>query len=114
MPLKELTDFERVLIAISSLALTCPSAYTIAWSKQEHKEQVPILYAGIATSAATVVGAILGKKWHGDTIMWGGLVGTLGLFGYVTFLYNPQNAVVAKAVNHQILPISGSKYTITT
>lgn len=113
MPLKELTDFERVLIAISSLALTCPSAYTIAWSKQEHKEQVPILYAGIATSAATVVGAILGKKWYGDTIMWGGLVGTLGLFGYVTFVYNPQNTVSAKIEQHQNTPMASSKYVIT-
>jgi len=113
MPLKDLTDFERVLIAISSLALTCPSAYTIAWSKQEHKEQVPILYAGIATSAATVVGAILGKKWHGDTIMWGGLVGTLGLFGYVTFIYKPSNTVPAKAMNQQNQPVTVSKYVIT-
>jgi len=113
MPIKELTDFERVLIAISSLALTCPSAYTIAWSKQEHKEQVPILYAGIATSAATVVGAILGKKWHGDTIMWGGLAGTLALFGYVTFIYNPTNAVPAKIEQHQNEPLTGSKYIIT-
>jgi len=113
MPIKELTDFERVLIAISSLALTCPSAYTIAWSKQEHKEQVPILYAGIATSAATVVGAILGKKWHGDTIMWVGLAGTLGLFGYVTFIYKPSNTVSAKIGQHQNEPLSGSKYVIT-
>lgn len=113
MPFKEFTDFERVLVAISSLALTCPSAYTIAWSKEEHKQEMPVLYAGIATSAATVVGAILGKKWHGDAIMWGGLVGTLGVFTYVTFVYKPQNMVSAKIENHQNAPLTGSKYTIT-
>jgi len=77
---------------------------------------MPILYAGIATSAATVIGAILGKKWHGDTIMWGGLVGTLGLFSYVTFIYNPTNTVPAKTAkieNHQIQPVAVSKYIMT-
>jgi len=113
MPIKELTDVERVLIALTSLALNAPSTYTIAWSKQEHREQMPILYAGIATSAATVVGAILGKKYHGDTIMWGGLVGTLGLFSYVTFVYNPTNTVPVKIEQHQNTPLTGSRYTIT-
>lgn len=94
MAKKELSDVERILIALTSLALNAPSTYTIAWSKQEHKEQMPILYAGIGTSAATVVGALLGKRWYGDKIMWIGLVGTLGLFAYVTFFYNPNSSTV--------------------
>ena len=114
MPFKELTDFERVLVAISSLALTCPSAYTIAWSKEEHKQEMPILYAGIATSAATVVGAILGKKWHGDAIMWGGLVGTLGVFTYVTFVYKPTNSSTSKIQKQEIQSSTVSKYVVTS
>src|SRR4030043_796110 len=110
MPFKELTDVERVLIAVSSLAMNAPSTYTIAWSKEEHKEQMPILYVGIATSAATVIGAILGKKWHGDAIMWSGLAGTLALFGYVTFIYNPTNMIPAKIGQHQNEPLTVSKY----
>lgn len=82
-------EVDRVIIAFTSLALNAPSTYTIAWSKVEHAEQLPLLYAGIATSAVTVAGALLGDKWHGDKIMWGGLIATLGLFGYVAFVYKP-------------------------
>jgi hypothetical protein len=82
-------ETDRILIALTALALNAPSTYTIAWSKGQHPEQIPILYAGIATSAATVGGAILGDKYHGDKIMWLGLLGTLGLFTYVTFVYKP-------------------------
>lgn len=95
MPKKDLSDVERILIALTSLALNAPSTYTIAWSKQEHKEQMPILYAGIGTSAATVIGALLHKRFYGDKIMWAGLISTLGLFTYVTFFYNP-NTTTAK------------------
>lgn len=82
-------ETDRILIALTSLALNAPSTYTIAWSKGQHPEQMPILYAGIATSAATVGGAILGDRWHGDKIMWGGLIATIGLFSYITFIYVP-------------------------
>jgi len=33
--------------------------------------------------------AILGKKWHGDKLIWGGLIPTIALFGYVVFMYRP-------------------------
>lgn len=82
-------ETDRILIGLTSVALNAPSTYTIAWSKAQHPEQVPILYAGIATSALTVGGAILGDKFHGDKLMWLGLVSTLLLFGYVTFVYQP-------------------------
>jgi hypothetical protein len=81
---------ERVIVAVSALALNCPSTFTIAWSKEEHSEELPVLYAGIITSAVTVAGAILGDKWHGTEIMWGGLLATLGLFGYIVFFYKPK------------------------
>lgn len=82
-------ETDRVLIGLTAVALNAPSTYTIAWSKEQHPEQVPILYAGIATSALTVGGAILGERFYGDKLMWLGLVATIGLFGYVTFIYKP-------------------------
>lgn len=85
-----ISNTDRILIALTALALNCPSTFTIAWSKEQHKEEMPILYAGIATSAATVGGAILGEKHFGNEIMWGGLLSTLALFGYVVFLYKPK------------------------
>lgn len=96
MPLNGVSETDRILIALTSLALNAPSTYTIAWSKEEHADQLPILYAGIATSAATVLGAILGDKYHGDKIMWGGLFSTLALFGYVTFFYHGANARIGE------------------
>ena len=87
------TNTDRIIIALTSLALNAPSTYTIAWSKGQHPEEIPILYAGIATSAATVLGAILGEHYHGDKLMWGGLLATLGLFSYVAFVYKPKNSI---------------------
>ena len=104
MPLNGIRDTDRILIALTSLALNAPSTYTIAWSKEQHPEQVPILYAGIGTSAATVLGAMLGEKWHGDKLMWLGLLATLALFGYVAFVYHPQSNGVP-----QILEITQTK-----
>lgn len=92
MPLNGITDIDRAIIAVSTLALNCPSTFTIAWSKEQHKEELPILYAGIATSAITVLGAILGEKYYGDKIMWGGLLSTIGLFTYVVFFHKPANS----------------------
>ena len=82
-------ETDRILIGLTSVALNSPLSYTIAWSKEQHPEQLPILYAGIITSAMTVGGAILGEKFHGDKIMWGGLIATIALFGYVAFVYKP-------------------------
>jgi hypothetical protein len=87
---------ERVIVALTALALNAPSTYTIAWSKEQHKEELPVLYAGIATSGVTVLGAILGDRFHGDKIMWGGLLGTIALFGYVAFFYKPPNTSTSK------------------
>ena len=82
---------ERVIVALTALALNAPSTYTIAWSKGQHPDELPILYAGIATSGITVLGAVLGDRYCGNKIMWGGLVGTLALFAYVAFWYKPQS-----------------------
>jgi hypothetical protein len=86
------SNTDRILIALTALALNCPSTFTIAWSKEQHKEEMPVLYAGIATSAATVIGAVLGEKYFGNGIMWTGLIGTLALFGYVVFGYKPKSS----------------------
>ena len=88
-------ETDRILIALTSLALNAPSTYTIAWSKGQHPEEMPILYAGIATSAMTVGGAILGEHYHGDKIMALGLIATIGLFTYITFFYTPASVSVA-------------------
>jgi len=92
------SNTDRILIALTALALNCPSTYTIAWSKEQHKEEMPVLYAGIGTSAATVIGAILGEKYFGNAIMWTGLLGTLALFGYVVFGYKPKDSTVGEPV----------------
>jgi hypothetical protein len=84
-------NVERAVVALTALALNCPSTFTIAWSKEEHKEELPVLYAGIGTSLLTVLGAILGDRHHGTEIMWGGLAATMALFGYVVFVYKPNS-----------------------
>lgn len=86
------SKIERVIVALTALALNAPSTYTIAWSKEQHKDELPILYAGIATSGITVLGAILGDRCWGTKIMWGGLIGTLALFTYVAFGYKPKTS----------------------
>uniref|UniRef100_A0A6M3ID43 Uncharacterized protein n=1 Tax=viral metagenome TaxID=1070528 RepID=A0A6M3ID43_9ZZZZ len=86
---KGVSETDRILIALTSLALNAPSTYTIAWSKDDPEKQkhFPILYAGIGTSIATVVGAIFGHKDWGNLLMWGGMLGTFALFMYVVFIY---------------------------
>jgi hypothetical protein len=97
------SNTDRILIALTALALNCPSTFTIAWSKEEHKEEMPILYAGIATSAATVGGAILGEKHYGNEIMWTGLLGTLGLFAYVAFFYKPRGSTAKSKQGYPLI-----------
>lgn len=111
MPHK-IRDTDRILIALTSLALNAPSSFTIAWSKEQHTSEMPILYAGIATSGATVVGALLGDKHYGNSIMWGGLAATLGLFGYVTFLYKPAAPAVFKKVDENTFEVKGQRFRI--
>jgi hypothetical protein len=86
MPPK-LGDTEKILIVLTSLALNAPSAYTIAWSKDdpEKRKHYPILLAGIGTSAVTLIGA-----FTNDWILWAGLIGSLSLFGYTVLFYNSQ------------------------
>jgi hypothetical protein len=45
---------QRVIVAVSALAFDCPSAFTIVWSKEEHKEEMLTFFAGITTTAATI------------------------------------------------------------
>ena len=89
MPFNGVSETDRILIALTSLALNAPSTYTIAWSKgdPEKEKHFPILYAGIGTSIATVIGAIFGHTEWGNLLMWGGMLATFALFGYVTFIY---------------------------
>lgn len=90
-------ESDRIIVAFSSVAMNLPSSYTIAWSKEQHPEQLPILYAGVATSAVTILGAVLGDRYHGDRLMWAGLVASIGLFSYVTFFYKPTLTVLPGA-----------------
>jgi hypothetical protein len=105
---------ERVVVAMTALALNAPSTYTIAWSKGQHQDELPVLYAGIGTSAVTVLGAILGDRYHGEKIMWGGLIGTLALFGYVAFCYKPsrnENPNPSQTVNPPLIISGGEQAT---
>ena len=56
---------QEVVVTVSSLALNCPSTFTIAWSKEQHPEELPILYAGIGASLLTALGALFN-----DRVMW--------------------------------------------
>lgn len=91
MSFNDISESDRILIALTSLALNAPSTYTIAWSKGDPQkaEHYPILYAGIGSSLATVVGAIFGHTKWGSIMMWAGMLATFALFGYVVFFYNP-------------------------
>lgn len=100
MPPK-LGDTEKILIVLTSLALNAPSAYTIAWSKDdpEKRKHYPILLAGIGTSAVTLLGA-----FTNDWILWAGLIGSLSLFGYTVVFYNssPKGNVIKENYSNQI------------
>lgn len=104
----KVSETDRILIALTSLALNAPSTYTIAWSKDQHANELPILYAGIGTSAATVLGAILGDHYYGDKIMWGGMLGTLALFTYVAFFYKRPQTVGS----HETVVVNGNVLVI--
>jgi hypothetical protein len=116
----EIDETDRILIALTSLALNAPSTYTIAWSKDTHKEELPILYAGIGTSAATVLGAILAKKKGdaGDILMWGGMIATLALFSYVVFCYKPNNVsmpqpyIIGDGAKQELVMVDGHALVI--
>ena len=74
------------LIVITVLALLCPSAYTIAWSKGEHGKDMVILYAGLGISALCLYGGFTNNMG----LMWFGLWCAVGLFGYVIFVYGQE------------------------
>ncbi len=50
-PRKTHETFERAIVAFTALALDCPNTFTIAWSKEQRKEEMPVLCAGIAECA---------------------------------------------------------------
>ena len=79
-------NYSALIIAISVIAMMCPSVYTIAWSKREKSEHLPILYVGLGLSGVTILGALC-DSW---SMMWAGLIGAFGLFLYVIFIYNRQ------------------------
>ena len=76
-----------ILITLTVLALLCPSAYTIAWSKEPHREEMKVLYIGLGISALTIVGAFLNIEW----LMWLGLFCALGFFAYIIFFYKKEH-----------------------
>ena len=78
---------EKVVVTLTALALNCPSTFTIAWSKDQHPEELPILYAGIASSLVTAAGALINDK-----VMWAGLLSSMGLFAYTVFFYKSPNS----------------------
>jgi len=90
--MNKVSETDRILIALTSLALNAPSTYTIAWSKGDPTkiQHYPVLYAGIGSSFATVLGAIFGHTKWGSYMMWGGMLATFALFGYVVFIYQPK------------------------
>jgi len=51
-------EYTIILLAFTVMAMLMPSAYTVAWSKQEHKNELPILYLGLGISFLTVVSAL--------------------------------------------------------
>ena len=79
-------NYTALIVAISVIAMMCPSVYTIAWSKRTKAEHLPVLYAGLGLSGVTILGALM-NSWN---LMWAGLVGAFGLFLYVIFIYNKQ------------------------
>ena len=80
---------EKVIVTMTSLALNCPSTFTIAWSKDQHAAEMPILYAGIGSSLLTALGALFD-----DRIMWTGLIASIGLFGYTVLFYKSPNSQI--------------------
>lgn len=79
---------ERVIVTMTALALNCPSTFTIAWSKDQHPQELPILYAGIGSSLLTALGALVD-----DRVMWAGLLASIGLFGYTVFFYKSPSLI---------------------
>ena len=96
---------EKVVVTLTALALNCPSTYTIAWSKNQHTEDLPILYAGIGSSLVTAAGALINDK-----LMWAGLISSMALFGYTVFFYRSPNSqappplIIGDSAPTQILP----------
>jgi len=80
--------YEALLIAVTVIAMMCPSVYTIAWSKLEHPEHINTLYIGLAISGFTIAGAML----QSQTMIWLGLLMAFAYFLYVVFRNdNPDN-----------------------
>jgi len=72
----------RILIAMTAIAMNMPSAYTISWSKKEHPDQTKYLYAGLAITFVTLLGAFLNH----DPTMWFGLALSFLYFIYVALV----------------------------
>ena len=97
---------EKVVVTLTALALNCPSTFTIAWSKDQHTQELPILYAGIGSSLVTAAGALID-----DRMMWAGLLASMGLFAYTVFFYKSPNSqapppplIIGESPPTQILP----------
>jgi len=75
--------YESLLIAVTVIAMMSPSVYTVAWSKQEHREHLKVLYIGLGISALTIVGAFT----RIDALLWLGLFLAFAYFAYIIFFY---------------------------
>jgi len=69
----------RLLIAMTAIAMNMPSAYTISWAKEEHPDKKKFLYAGLAITAFTLIGAFANL----EPVLWLGLAASLGFFAFV-------------------------------
>ena len=84
---------QKVVVTVSFLALNCPSTFAVAWSKDQHLEEMPILYAGKSASLLTALGALVD-----DRIMWAGLLASIGLFGYTVLFYKSPNNQIGEPI----------------
>jgi len=76
-------DYEALIIAISVIAMMCPSVYTIAWSKKEKANYLPILYMGLGISGLTIFGALTNNR----ALTWFGIIVAFAFFLWVVFCY---------------------------
>ena len=88
-------DTNKILIAMTSIAMNLPSAYTISWSIHEHPEQVKNLFVGLGLSGVTVLGAFV---W--DPLMWLGFIGSLIFFGWIIVSGVPRSAPMEDWTNY--------------
>ena len=77
-------DYTLIILTFTVMSLMMPSVFTIAWSKTEKAEHMPILYGGLGISLLTVLGALA----KSESMVGLGLTFALIFFIYVVFFYS--------------------------